>query len=89
MPHLDGGLVGHIEGVAHVFLLSSLQCVDPWVAATGGCDMLRGDVVAKIPILGMRFAVCALGRQANNGQDTNSKEATAVVTPEILREVAC
>ena len=89
MPHLHGSLVGDVERVPHLCLMGLLQGVDPRVATARGRNVLRGNVVAKVPVLCMLLAICALRWQADHRKNTDGEEAAAVVAPEILRQVVC
>ena len=89
VPHVHGGFVWDVEGVACVFILCGLEGVDPWVASTCGCNVLGCNVVAEVPVLGVCLAVRTLRREANHRKHPDREEATTIIAPEILREVAC
>mmetsp|Transcript_119600 Transcript_119600/g.168227 ORF Transcript_119600/g.168227 Transcript_119600/m.168227 type:complete len:221 (-) Transcript_119600:1146-1808(-) len=88
-PHLHGSLVGNEKGVPDVGFLRLLQRVDPGVATASGRDVLGSDVVAKVPVPRVLFSMRILRWQADDREDANSEEATAVVAPKIFRQVAC
>ena len=79
VPHVDRSLVGHVEGIPYADSICVLQGVDPWVAPTRGRNMLGGDVVAKVPVPGVRVAISALWWQAFIKKKLN-KEACKLIT---------
>mmetsp|Transcript_57809 Transcript_57809/g.150647 ORF Transcript_57809/g.150647 Transcript_57809/m.150647 type:complete len:212 (-) Transcript_57809:1194-1829(-) len=87
MPHLHRRLVRHEERIANTRHLGLVEVVDPRVAATSGGHMLRGHVVAEIPILRMRLAIRRLRWQPVHGEHPDCEEATAIVAPEVLGKV--
>ena len=87
MPHLYGSLEGNVKRVLDTLHFGFFQRVDPWMTSTRRGHVFWGNVVAQIPIPCMVLTLSTLWWQANCAENTNGEEATAVITPEVFRQM--
>jgi len=87
-PHRHRGLIGHKEWIGNACILCCSELINPRMSTSCGCHVLRCNIVTKVPITRVRFAICRARGQAVLRQDTYGEEASTIVTPEILRKMA-